>query len=263
MGNNSGTENRNTTRKKLKPKSKARRAAEDIIILCLACICVVSGWRVWSIYHQYQLNRETYAKIAELAQPDADPLNIDFDALRKVNPDIVGWIYYEDTSINYPIVQGSDNDYYLNAAFDKTWSPAGCLFVDAITKDAFHQFNTIIYGHHMRDWTMFGPLEYLKDKSYCEEHPQFVLVTPEGKFHLKVCAFLNQPADSNIYTTNIHSDKGKEEYIQLVRSLAEYVTDEEMTPDDRLVVLSTCAYEYQNARYMVIAKMVPWKKGKK
>ena len=241
-----------------KKKSKVRRIALDIIMVCLAGIVVFSGYRVYKIMHDYKVNRDIYSRIAETAMPEGFNGEIDFDALRKINPDIVGWLYYESTNINYPIVQGKDNDYYLHISFDGTWTLGGTLFADAITEEPFTQFNTIVYGHHMQDHTMFGDIKELKDPEYCKEHPQFELITPEGKYHLKICAFVHQPSDSAIYTTNFHDEEGKQEYINLIKSLATYITTEEMTAEDRLVILSTCAYEYQEARYMVVGKMIPW-----
>ena len=241
-----------------KKKSKVRRIALDIIMVCLAGIVVFSGYRVYKIMHDYKVNRDIYSRIAETAMPEGFNGEIDFDALRKINPDIVGWLYYESTNINYPIVQGKDNDYYLHISFDGTWTLGGTLFADAFTEEPFNQFNTIVYGHHMQDHTMFGDIKELKDPEYCKEHPQFELITPEGKYHLKICAFVHQPSDSAIYTTNFHDEEGKQEYINLIKSLATYITTEEMTAEDRLVILSTCAYEYQEARYMVVGKMIPW-----
>lgn len=241
-----------------KKGNKVRRVALDIIMACLAVIVLVSGWKVYNILHDYKVNRDIYSKIAEVAMPEGFNGEIDFDALREINPDIVGWLYYESTNINYPIVQAEDNDYYLHITFEGTWAVGGTLFVDAVTEAPFEQFNTIVYGHHMQDHSMFGDIEKLKDPEYCKEHPQFELITPEGKYHLRVCAFLNQPADSDIYMTNFSEDEDKSAYIDLVNSLAMYTTTETMDTDDRLVVLSTCAYEYQDARYMVICKMVPW-----
>lgn len=237
---------------------KARKIALDIIMVCLAGIVVVSGWKVFTIVRDYKANRDIYGRIAELAMPEGYNGDIDFDALREVNPDIVGWLYYEGTNINYPIVKGKDNDYYLHLSFEGEWTVGGTLFVDAVTEDPFNQFNTIVYGHHMFDGSMFGDIKNLKDEEYCKKHPQLELITPEGKYHLKICAFLNQPADSAIYTTNFHEEEDKQQYIDLIRSLASYLTAEEMTTDSKLVVLSTCAYEYQDARYMVICRMTPW-----
>lgn len=239
-------------------QSKVRRIALNVIMICLAGVAILSGWKVYTIMHNYKVNRDIYNRIAEVAMPEGFNGEIDFDALRKVNPDIIGWLYYESTNINYPIVQGKDNDYYLHITFEGTWAVGGTLFADAITEKPFEQFNTIVYGHHMQDHSMFGDIQELKDPDYTREHPQFELITPEGKYHLRVCAFLNQPADSEIYTTNFHDEEDKQHYIDVIRSLASYETEEPMTTDDRLVVLSTCAYEYQDARYMVICRMVPW-----
>ena len=109
----------------------------------------------------------------------------------------------------------------------------------------------------MRDASMFGSLGRLKDTDYVKEHPRMELVTPEGKYHLEIWAFLNEPSDSNIYLTNISAEQDKQAYIDLAEKISDYTTDVTVTTDDRLVMLSTCAYEFENARYIVACKMVP------
>ncbi len=229
-----------------------------MIIVCLAAIVVISGWKVYSILHNYSLQQSAYDKITETAQEDGFTGNIDFDALRKINPDIVGWIYYEDTLIDYPIVKGEDNSKYLTTTFDGSYGNFGTLFVDSVTEAPFKQFNTLVYGHHMRNGSMFGQLRRLKDPDYTREHPRMELITPEGKYHLDIWAFLNQPADSRIYTTNISDKEECADYIKMIEELSEYTMDVEVAPGDRIVELSTCAYEYQEARYVVACKMTPW-----
>lgn len=100
----------------------------------------------------------------------------------------------------------------------------------------------------------------LRILDYARKHPQFELITPKDKYHLVICAFLNQPSDSDVYNTNFDEEdtEGKQKYIDTIKASANYLTDEKMTVDDKLVVLSTCAYEYNNARYMVIGKLIPW-----
>lgn len=227
-------------------------------MVCLAGIILISGWRIFSILRTYDKSQGVYDKISEDAQTDGFTGDIDFDALRKTNPDVIGWLYYKDTHIDYPVVQGSDNDKYLHTLFDGSYGEFGTLFADAVTDKPFRQFNTIVYGHHMRNGSMFGDLKKLKDETYYLDHPQLELVTPEGKFHLMIWAFLNEPSDSKVYTTNIEDKEERQEYIDMVREIANYTSGVEIKPEDRLVVLSTCAYEYQNARYMLICKMVPW-----
>ena len=237
-----------------KKRSGVRRVAENVIMICLAAIVCLSGYKVYTILHDYNEQQDVYDDLSS-GEFTGD---IDFDALRQINPDIIGWIYYEDTLINYPIVQGQDNEKYLTTMFDGTYGSFGTLFADAVTEAPFKQFNTIVYGHHMRNGSMFGSLRRLKDPDYVKEHPRMELITPEGKYHLEIWAFLNQPSDSRLYTTNIHDPQEQAEYIELIRGLSEYTTSIEVSTDDRLVELSTCAYEYQEARYVVVGKMVEW-----
>lgn len=239
-------------KKKPSRSKKTRRLASKVIIICLAGIMLVSGWRVYTIVRGYLADRAVYNRISEEAGDD-----IDFDALRKINPDIIGWLYYEGTVIDYPVVQGENNDMYLSMLFDRTWGGCGTLFADCITEAPFRQFNTIVYGHHMKDGTMFACLKELRDSEYCAKQPKLELTTPEGRFDLEIYAFLNEPADSNVYTTNFHDEESKQGYLDLINSLAAYVTSVSVSTQDRLVMLSTCAYEFEEARYIVVCKMVP------
>jgi len=241
-----------TPKKKPSAGKRIRRTASKVIIICLAGIVLVSGWRLYTILKDYLADRAVYNEISEQAGEE-----IDFDALRKINPDIIGWLYYEDTIIDYPVVQGENNEMYLSMLFDRTWGGCGTLFADCITEAPFRQFNTIVYGHHMKDGTMFACLKELRDPEYCAKHPKLELTTPEGKFDLEIWAFLNEPADSTIYTTNFVLEEDKQAYLALTESLADYVTDVKVSTEDRLVMLSTCAYEFEDARYIIACKMVP------
>lgn len=224
-------------------------------MVCLAGIMLVSGWRVFSILRSYQADRSVYNKISEQAGNAEE--SIDFDALRKINPDVIGWLYYKDTPIDYPVVKGENNEVYLSMLFDRTWGGCGTLFADCVTIAPFKQFNTIIYGHHMKDGSMFACLKELRDPEYCKKNPKLKLSTPDGDYDLEIWAFLNEPSDSNIYMTNMEAEKDKQSYLDLAKSLADYTTDVKVTTDDRLVMLSTCAYEFENARYIIACKMVP------
>lgn len=243
--------------------SRVRRAAIDIIIVCLAVVCVFSGWKIWSILHEYHKNQGIYDELAGTAHAggssDGAAWVVDFDALRSINPDIVAWIRYEGTPIDYPIVHGSDNEKYLTTLFEGSYGGCGTLFVEAATERPFGQFNTIVYGHHMRDGSMFASLEDLRDPQYSEDHPEMQLCTPDGRFRLQIWAFLNQPADSDFYITNITAEEDRQAYLDLIRSSAEYLTavDDTVSTSDRIVVLSTCAYEYEDARYLVACRMQP------
>ena len=242
-------------RKAPSKSKKIRRTARNIIMICLVGIMLVSGWKVYEIVKGYLADRAVYDKIAE--QAGNMETGVDFNVLKEINPDVIGWLYYKDTVIDYPVVQGENNEMYLSMLFDRTWGGCGTLFADCITEDPFRQFNTIVYGHHMKDGTMFACLKELRDPEYCAKNPKLKLITPDGVFDLEIWAFLNEPADSNIYLTNIKSEEDKQMYLELAESLASYTTDVEVTTQDRLVMLSTCAYEFEDARYIIVCKMVP------
>lgn len=234
---------------------KVRRAAENVIMVCLALLVLISGFKVYTILKSYRDNRAVYDKVSESGVDEEK--GIDFAALREINPDVIGWLRYEGTPIDYPVVKGADNDKYLYTLFDGSYGVFGTIFADCITERPFRQFNTIVYGHHMKDGSMFAGLSDLKDPAYCREHPELELFTPDGDYRLVIWAFLNQPSDSRIYNTNIADEEAQAEYIENVRGLAEYTTGTDPKSGDSLVLLSTCAYEYQDARYIVVCRMVP------
>ena len=129
--------------------------------------------------------------------------------------------------------------------------------MDYKTEKAFEQFNTLVFGHHMKDGSMFGNLKNLKKKKYAEKHPEFQLSLPNGDYHLYIWAFLNPADDDKVYLTNLKTLREKKAYLKHVREEALYLMDFDVTETDTLVVLSTCAYEYEGARYVVVCKMMP------
>lgn len=217
-------------------------------------IMVYSGYNIILMAKGYSSDRSVYKQIGEVVGNEFDG-NIDFKELKKMNADVIGWLYLDGTIINYPVVQGKDNDKYLHTLFDGSSGGAGTLFADCYTKKPFKQFNTIIYGHHMKDHSMFWLLDKFTEKEYAEEHPRFELITPEGKYHLEVWACVNMASDSKLYTPNVED---KQAYIDMLRDNAYYTTDVKVKTSDRLVLLSTCSYEYVNARHVVVGKLVPW-----
>ncbi len=247
-------------------KSKVRKVALDVIIVCLLCIAGISAFNIYKIVNNYHEGSKTYRKIAELAGiPDIKgdeefTGDINWDALMEQNSDTVAWIYLKGTKINYPVVQASDNDYYLRRMFNGASGIGGTLFVDARVPGDFSGFNSIIYGHHMKDSSMFGALKSYTSYDFAKENPRFELITPKQKYHLEVCAFLSVPADSPVYRIVGTSQSSREAYIKMIKDKARYTTGVDFGTKDKLVMLSTCAYEYEDARYAVIGKLIPWDK---
>ena len=237
--------------------------AGDLLIVCLLAVACVSGYKVYTILSEYHDAENAYEKVNEVANQGSDEDgeftgDIDFDALRAINSDVIGWIYLEGTSINYPIVKAPDNDKYLHTLFDGTAGDSGTIFTDSDTDDPFHQFNTIVYGHHMKNKTMFYDLNKFRDYDFLMEHDRFELILPDGKYHLEVAAFMRKKSDCKIYTNNIVNENEKQSYISWINQNAMYTTNLAITPEDNLVILSTCAIEAEDERYIVVGKLSEW-----
>ena len=188
---------------------------------------------------------------------DTSPISVDFDTLRETCPDIKAWLYSPDTKIDYPVVQSKDNSYYLHRFMDGSYNPSGTLFIDYRCLGDFSGHNTIIYGHHMGDGSMLASIVEYKDQAYYDEHPVMYLNTPEGNYRLEVvCGFITW-YDSRVYKYMFESRTEFEDWFTLMRSYSDFTCDVEVGIDDRLVTLSTCTYEYDNARYVLMAKLVP------
>lgn len=247
---------------------RIRNGALNVITVCLIGIILVSGYKIGKTMWEYQVAKSAYTNISEkTAKVDPKQFTgvVDWKALKKVNPDVQGWLYQKGTVINYPVVQGTDNDTYLHTRFDKQWSGGGTLFVDCRMEKDFRGFNSIIYGHHMKDGSMFRSIRgYTKEDGYYDKHKTLELATPHGNYHLVVfSAFITKATDEDTYKMT-YDEAEKQAYIDRAweRSELPITRDSvDVTKNDRLVTLSTCAYDYEEARYIVMCKMVPWTKA--
>lgn len=247
---------------------RIRNGALNVITVCLVGIILVSGYKIGKTMWDYQVAKSAYTNISEkTAKVDPKQFTgvVDWKALKKVNPDVQGWLYQKGTVINYPVVQGTDNDTYLHTRFDKQWSGGGTLFVDYRMEKDFRGFNSIIYGHHMKDGSMFRSIRgYTKEEGYYDKHKTLELATPHGNYHLVVfSAFITKATDENTYKMT-YDEAEKQAYIDRAWEQSELsITRDsvDVTKDDQLVTLSTCAYDYEEARYIVMCKMVPWTKA--
>lgn len=247
---------------------RIRNGALNVITVCLIGIILVSGYKIGKTMWEYQVAKSAYTNISEkTAKVDPKQFTgvVDWKALKKVNPDVQGWLYQKGTVINYPVVQGTDNDTYLHTRFDKQWSGGGTLFVDCRMEKDFKGFNSIIYGHHMKDGSMFRSIRgYTKEDGYYDKHKTLELATPHGNYHLVVfSAFITKATDENTYKMT-YDEAEKQAYIDRAWERSELPITKnsvDVTKNDRLVTLSTCAYDYEEARYIVMCKMVPWTKA--
>ena len=184
---------------------------------------------------------------------------VDFDALRETGPDIIGWLTLPDTAINYPVTQTDDNEYYLHHLYDGTYNKTGCLFADYENQEDFSDRNTIIYGHNMRDGSMFATLNEYDEQSYYDGHPQMYLVTPDGGYVVEIfTAFVAKPSESGSDTSpwrlSFKDDGAYTTWLSEMAGRSVIETDVTVTSSDKVLTLSTCT-PGGASRFIVMGKL--------
>ena len=185
------------------------------------------------------------------------PFVVDFEALLKKSPDVVGWIYCPGTIINYPVVQAADDNYYLHRSYDGSYNFAGSIFVEAVNKPEFQDPNTIIYGHNMKDNTMFAGLSKWSSQSFYDQHPTIWLMTPEQDYRIELFSGYTTSAGSYSYTLFQGPGEELDEYIGTAIRKSDFDAGFAPQQGERLVLLSTCAYVFDNARYVLHGVLRP------
>ena len=180
---------------------------------------------------------------------------MDLEALRKVNPDVVGWILIPDTEINYPLMQGTDNDYYLKHTWDEKPYAVGSIFLEYLCSADFTDFNTIIYGHNMNDGSMFAGLRKYREQKYWAEHPYIYIRSDYGVYRYEIFSSYLAKVDSNTYGLQFSGQQSRKNFLHnlLVQSVIETGIEPETT--DRILTLSTCSGTGYTTRWVLHARL--------
>ena len=174
------------------------------------------------------------------------------DMQSDVNSDIVGWLTIPDTRIDYPFVKAADNDYYLRRNVYRAQAAAGSLFMDSRCAEDFSDFNAIIYGHNMKNNSMFGEIKFFSERGFFDAHKSGTLYIKNNTFVLRVFAYMVVRANDGIIY-NPAADR--DEFYSYVKENARQY--QEPSTWGNVVTLSTCAYEYEGARMVLIAEIIP------
>lgn len=179
--------------------------------------------------------------------------NMDFSALREINPDVLGWILVPGTNISYPLLQGRDNDQYLRHTWRGNYSVVGSIFLECNNSPGLSDFNTIVYGHRMRNGSMFGSLKYFKNLSYWKSHPCVYITDDNGSHKYNIFAAYEASVSSTTYRLSFPNDAAKQEYIDW--GLSQSVIDTGLVPtvSDQILTLSTCTGQGHANRWVVQA----------
>lgn len=184
-------------------------------------------------------------------------MDVNFNELLKENKDTVGWLYVNNTNINYPFVQGNDNSYYLNRAFDKSKSAAGWLFADYRSDLTNFKRNTVIYGHGRVDQVMFGSLDKVLEKEWYTNPDNHIikLSTPTQNTLWQVFAVYTIPAESYYLRHNFENDEDYLTFLNTIESRSKYDFNVNLDANDKILTLSTCL-DYNGNRIVLHAKLV-------
>lgn len=220
--------------------------------LVLSFVVLVVLYSAYVLVDNGRVADAASSEVFESYKPDAQGPG--FDELQAQNPDVVAWLSLYGTGVDYPVVQGADNEQYLNTDPQGNFALSGSLFVDYRCARDFSGASTIIFGHHMEDSLMFGDLDQYAQPTYLDQHRHGDLYYDGAHHGVEVVAYMPADAyDATVYSTTVGESPSTEDFIAYVHEHAT-VWDGELDPTDRMLVLSTCA-SGTNERHVVFAKI--------
>lgn len=183
---------------------------------------------------------EEQAEINTMPEDAPVPVSVDWEGLQALNRDVVAWLQIPALELSYPVMQGEDNEYYLHHSLQKEYLYAGSIFLDCENSRNFDQYNTILYGHNMRDGSMFASLKKLADQSVYDSCPYFWIQTPQKRLLYRIFAVRQAEVNSSIYTIRFADQLSYKEWLQQMQVNNGLEQQNELQEKDKIVTLSTC-----------------------
>ena len=224
----------------MKSNFKKKLLWNSIIILAIS-LFLGTGASLSRVFIQYDREDKEYRKIADIAK--GKEVTIDFNSLRAINEDIVGWITIPNTVIDYPIVQGKDNQEYLETSFGKEKSKGGAIFLDANNQKGFQDEISIVYGHNRKDGSMFHLLNSYVEQEFYERNPIVFIATPEWEKEFKIISVSITEEFSDIYQYGFSNSKHYARYLENQKERSLYDTKVSYDRMKPVIILSTCRNE--------------------
>lgn len=243
-----------------------------LLVLIFSIVILFSFIKIGeSVYDSYQ-NKRMYTSLqdtfiaaptSEIIKETADSNDSDvkrigekFLPLLEINDETIGWVTLANTSIDYPIVQRSDNEFYLDHSFERNKSRSGSIFMDYRNNQDLFNHHTILYGHHMRDGSMFSDLLKYQDENHFIENRYITLETLYEDTKWEIFSAYVTDTDFYYIITDFGTDDEYVEFLQELQSKSAYETEMTITEKDRILTLSTCAYDFDDARFVVHARRI-------
>jgi len=237
----------------------------------VACICVMlyAGFQIYSQTEEDNRGDSAYADLRQAVTRDGpdhaaaagqdtmlpEEQPPDISALRELSGNAVGWIYSEGTPVDYPVVQGTDNSFYLTHLYDGTKNKVGAIFLDYRNAPDFSDQNSVLYGHHMKSGRMFAELEKYKKQSYYDSHPSILLYTQDGDYRIDLVAGYVVDGSVNDLKLNFEGEE-LAAFLKEAKGKSTFQSGTAVEKEDRIVTMVTCTYDFANARYALVGKLV-------
>lgn len=238
---------------------KKKRILNIAIYLILFLILICSGFKLYFWYKDKKNNDETTEQLknnVKLEKIKKDNSNnekyiVDFKKLKSENSDVVAYIKVNNTNIEYPIVKTSNNNFYLNHSFDKSKNSRGWIFADYKNKFDNTDKNIVIYGHNMRDESMFGSLKNILNEEWYNntENKNITFLTEKGNYIYKVFSIYKIESEDYYIKTNFKNDEDYEKFLNTIKNRSIKNFDINLNINDKIITLSTCA---NNNRYRIV-----------
>lgn len=249
----------------------------ELILAAVLAVSLVMIFRTQTEYAQGESSYEEAAATAGLPKLTAIPVQVkqesgrpeagtavsdpnlallaemDLDGLRRKNPDVLGWISIPETPLSYPLLQGEDNDFYLEHTWQKSSGIVGAVFMDCRSSAELTDFNTIIYGHRMRDGSMFASLKYYQDQDHWRTHPSVYLAGAGGVYRYDIFSAYEADVLGLVYDVNARGADERQAFIDSCLDLSVIETNIAPMADDQLLTLSTCTGRGYRTRWVVQA----------
>lgn len=220
-----------------------------VLVLLFACYAL---WDTWRIYEGAGVD-ESLLRYKPTLENGGEGLA----ELMKINPDVCAWLTIDDTKIDYPVVQGTDNYKYLNTDAKGEFSLSGSIFLDCRNSRDFSDSYSLVYGHHMEGGSMFGALDAFLDRDYFDEHEKGTLFLPDGAYGIELFALIKVDAyDEQIFNPGNLGQSEMMDLLKRVKEEAVQYRDIGVGPGDRILALSTCSEAATNERTVVLGRLV-------
>ena len=237
-----------------------KKAIRYILLTVCVCVFCYSAYNLINIYLNYKKIDDDYGELAKTYTEEKEEkesyLQINWDELLQRNKDVKAWIQIPNTNVNYPVLQGETNDTYIHSDIDHNELSAGSIFIASENEDPFNDFNTVIYGHNMKNGSMFGKLKQMYESEKYKDSKYLWICTPNGKYRYEIFSMQYAKVGSDVYTLFSAHDEQFEAYVKKMAKQSKVdMKALGLGKDDYVVTLSTCTSD-ESVRFVVQARWV-------